>query len=174
VAVFTPSPHPDGPTAVYLRTLCFVFRGDRVLLIRRLHPPDEGYWNAIGGKIDRGEDPLEAAQRELKEEAGIEPVLEFRGVATVVVRSTGEHWTIFLFSAHVADSAVAIPSPEGPLRWARPDELDALPVLPDIPLLLPPLQETDRRVILAKFTYATPDLGTLESSFVWRSPHGPG
>jgi len=144
-----------------------------VLLIHRLHPPDEGYWNAIGGKIDRGEDPLEAAQRELKEEAGIEPALEFRGVATVVVRSTGEHWTIFLFSAHVDDAEVTA-SPEGPVRWVGPDELDALPVLPDIPLFLPHLKEADRGVILAKFTYATPDLATLEASLVRRSPHGPG
>lgn len=145
-----------------------------MLLIHRLHPPDEGYWNAIGGKIDRGEDPLEAAQRELKEEAGIEPALEFRGVATVVVRSTGEHWTIFLFSSRAEDAAVVVPSPEGPVRWVRPDELDALPVLPDIPLLLPHLREADRGVILAKFTYATRDIDTLESSLVRRSPHGHG
>lgn len=174
MAVFKPSPHPDGPTAVYLRTLCFVFRGDRLLLIHRLHPPDQGYWNAIGGKIDRGEDPLEAAQRELKEEAGIEPTLEFRGVATVVVRSTGEHWTIFLFSTHVEDSTLVIPSPEGPLRWVHPDELHTMPVLPDIPLLLPRVKDAARGVILAKFTYATPDLGTLEAALVRRSPHGHG
>jgi 8-oxo-dGTP diphosphatase len=166
VTHLTSSPHPEGPTAVYLRTLCFVFRRDRVLLIQRQHPPDEGYWNAPGGKIERGEDPLEAAQRELKEETGLEPALAFRGVATVVVRSTGEHWTIFLFTARVDEAAVARPSPEGALRWFHPDDLTTLPVLPDLPLLLPRVKEADGGIVFAKFVYATPDPGTLESSLV--------
>lgn len=164
MGVFAPRPHPEGPTAVYLRTLCFVFHGDRLLLIRRLHEPDAGYWNAIGGKIDRGEDPLDAAQRELWEETGIRAVLDFRGVATAIVRSTGEHWCIFLFSAHLEDLAVTASS-EGPLRWVAPDELATLSVLPDIPLLLPSVADP-AGVILATFTYATPDPGTLEMSSV--------
>ncbi|MDR7417324.1 MAG: NUDIX domain-containing protein [Armatimonadota bacterium] len=161
MGLLTPRPHPDGPTAVYLRTLVFVFHGDHLLLIFRERPPDAGMWNAIGGKINRGEDPLDAARRELQEEAGIEPSLTFRGVATVVVQSTGEHWVIFLFSGEVGDRAVT-PSPEGALRWASPAELAALPVLPDIPLLAPYMAGT-RRVILAKFTYAAPGLETVES-----------
>jgi 8-oxo-dGTP diphosphatase len=156
-------PHPQGPSAVYLRTLCFVFHGDRVLLIQRTRDPDAGYWNAPGGKIDRGEDPLDAARRELREETGLDAPLVFRGVATVVVEQTGEHWTIFLFSARVTDPAVAA-SAEGPLRWAAPDEVRALPVLPDIPLLLPALRDQEDRVVLAKFTYASADPATLIAS----------
>jgi 8-oxo-dGTP diphosphatase len=162
MGVVPPRPDNEGPAAVYLRTLCFVFCGQDVLLIQRQREPDAGYWNAIGGKINRGEGPLEAAQRELDEEAGITPTLKFRGVATVVVRSTGEHWVIFLFSAQVEDRAV-VPSAEGPLRWVAPDEIAALSVLPDIPLLLPHVRSS-ARVVLAKFVYATPDPGTLEGS----------
>lgn len=136
-----------------------------MLLIHRRRPPDAGAWNAVGGKIDRGEDPLEAAQREVLEEAGINPTLAFRGVATVVVRSTGEHWSIFLFSARVTERAVAA-SAEGPLRWASPGEVTALPVLPDIPLLLPHLKDDD--IILAKFVYASPDASSLETAVVRR------
>jgi 8-oxo-dGTP diphosphatase len=165
VGIFTPNPHPEGPAAVYLRTLCFVFSGDDLLLIYRHRPPDAGMWNVPGGKIDRGEDPLEAAQRELREEAGIEPALAFRGVATVIVRSTGEHWCIFLFSGAV-DDRVVTPSEEGPLRWASPGEIAGLPVLPDIPLLRPYLRNRGRSVILAKFTYAAPDLATVEASTI--------
>jgi 8-oxo-dGTP diphosphatase len=169
MGVSAPRPNPEGPAAVYLRTLCFVFCGQDVLLVHRQHEPDAGYWNAIGGKIDRGEDPLEAAQRELAEEAGISPALEFRGVATVVVRSTGEHWVIFLFSAQVEDRAV-VPSAEGPLRWVAPDEIAALSVLPDIPLLMPHVRGPDR-VVLGKFVYATPDPRTLEGSSVRASAY---
>ncbi len=165
MGVFAQRPHPDGPTAIYLRTLCFVFHGDDVLLIHRQHEPDAGFWNAPGGKIDRGEDPLDAARRELREEAGIEPPLEFRGVATAIVRSTGEHWAIFLFSARVEDRAV-VASHEGPLRWAGSGDIAVLRVLPDIPLLLPHVRDPHRPVVLAKFVYSTPDPGTLESADV--------
>ncbi|MDR7454252.1 MAG: NUDIX domain-containing protein, partial [Armatimonadota bacterium] len=153
-------PHPQGPTVVYLRTLCFVFHGDRVLLIQRTRDPEAGYWNAPGGKIDRGEDPLDAARRELREETGLDAPLAFRGVATVVVERTGEHWIIFLFAARAHDPAV-VASAEGPLCWAAPAEVAALPVLPDIPLLLPTLRDQEDRVILAKFTYASADPATL-------------
>jgi len=159
LSLFAPRPRPDDPTAIYLRTLCFIFHGDDVLLIQRRHDPDAGYWNAIGGRVNRGEDPLEGAQREVWEEAGIRPALEFRGVATVIVRSTGEHWAIFLFSGRVADRAVA-ESPEGPLRWAAPDEIASLPILADLPYLLP-YMSAGRGVALAKFTYATPDPQSL-------------
>jgi 8-oxo-dGTP diphosphatase len=151
--------------------LCFVFCGDDLLLIFRHRPPDAGMWNVPGGKIDRGEDPLEAARRELKEETGLAPALAFRGVATVIVRSTGEHWCIFLFSAAVDDRAV-MPSEEGPLRWASPEAIASLPVLPDIPLLLPHLR--GRGVILAKFTYAGADLATVETSIIRGAQHGFG
>jgi 8-oxo-dGTP diphosphatase len=165
MGVFAPRPHPDGPTAVYLRTLCFIFQGSDVLLIHRQRPPDAGYWNAIGGKIERGEDPLEAAAREVREEAGIAPALVFRGVATAIVRSTGEHWVIFLFAADVDDRTV-VASGEGPVRWVGPGELATLPVLPDIPLLLPHLRDRARTPIVAKFVYAMPDAGTLEATLV--------
>ncbi len=152
--VFHPRPHPGGPRAVYLRTLCFVFHGRRLLLIRqRSH--GSVWWNALGGKIERSEDPLEAAQREVWEEAGLRPALQFRGVATAIVASAGAHWTIFLFSGRVDRDHVA-PSPEGALRWAQPGDLRTLRVFPDLPLLLPPLRRP-RGVVLAKFIYATGD-----------------
>jgi 8-oxo-dGTP pyrophosphatase MutT (NUDIX family) len=171
MGLFKPNPHPDGPAAIYLRTLCFVFHDDRLLLIFRQRPPDPGVWNAVGGKIDRGEDPLEAARRELWEEAGIRPPLNFRGVATVIVRSTGEHWAIFMFSARVEDPAV-VESSEGSLRWVAPDEIAALPVLPDLPLLLPHILDPGAATMLAKFVYAGLDPGTLESSEIRGPLHG--
>jgi 8-oxo-dGTP diphosphatase len=164
MSIFRPNPHPQGPAAVYLRTLCFIFCDDDVLLIHRQRPPDVGVWNAVGGKVDRGEDPLDAAHREVREEAGISPPLAFRGVATVVVQSTGEHWAIFLFTARVFDRTVT-ESAEGPLCWASLDDLAQLPVLPDVPLLLPHLRD-DGGVIFAKFTYAAPDASSLVSAVV--------
>ena len=49
--------------------------GDRVLLVKKNRPAwQNGRFNLIGGKIEVGETPEQEALRELKEEAGFEPL----------------------------------------------------------------------------------------------------
>ncbi len=57
-----------------LMTLCFLRRGDEVLLGRKTRKIGKGLWNGIGGNFDKGEDKTmeDAARREVKEEIGIE------------------------------------------------------------------------------------------------------
>lgn len=52
--------------------LAVVVRQERVLLVRRLNPPDAGLWGFPGGRIEWGETSAEAALRELFEETGVE------------------------------------------------------------------------------------------------------
>lgn len=53
--------------------LCFVFDGDRVLLIHKKTGLGKGKVNAPGGRIEIGETPLQAAVRETQEEVGLTP-----------------------------------------------------------------------------------------------------
>ena len=48
-----------------------VRRGDEVLLIQRKFPPMQGAWAFPGGFVERDEDPMKAAFRELEEETGL-------------------------------------------------------------------------------------------------------
>ncbi len=59
-----------------------VFRDGKVLLVQRGKLPLRGIWSLPGGHIHRGERALEAAQRELAEETGVEADLQ--GVADAV------------------------------------------------------------------------------------------
>ncbi len=44
----------------------------RLLLIRRGHPPHAGLWSLPGGRVEAGESPEEAVEREVREETGLE------------------------------------------------------------------------------------------------------
>lgn len=108
-----------------------------MLLLHRRHPPNTGLWNGIGGKLNPGEDPYAACIREVAEEAGLHidhPVL--RAVLVISVKSTGDLWVLFTFTAF-APAEEPVASQEGELRWVELNALGTLPVLPDLPLLLP-------------------------------------
>ena len=63
-----------------LVTLCFIVRGDHVLLMRKKRGVGAGKINAPGGKVDPGETPLAAAIRETQEEICVTPLdPELRG-----------------------------------------------------------------------------------------------
>lgn len=52
--------------------ICFLFIKDELVMINRNKPPFMGMWNAIGGKVEKGETPEDATVREVMEESGIE------------------------------------------------------------------------------------------------------
>jgi ADP-ribose pyrophosphatase YjhB (NUDIX family) len=59
-----------------------VWKDDRLLLVKRAFPPRQGMWSLPGGRQAAGETVHQAAEREIREEAGIEITL--LGVAAVV------------------------------------------------------------------------------------------
>ena len=66
-----------------LLTLCFISRGNSVLLEMKKRGFGVGRWNGIGGKVEGGESIEAAAQRELHEEIGVvSDELERRAILT--------------------------------------------------------------------------------------------
>ena len=115
--------------AVYAR------RGDRVLVIehRRL-----ATWLPIGGELEAGETPLEAAKRELREETGLEgaflPLVDaLDGVPAGLIGyeehqagSKGTHMN-FVFVTQIAQAAEVTPNDEfDGYRWVDRDALAEL------------------------------------------------
>lgn len=56
---------------MYKHTLCFIKRNEEILMLNREYAPVKGLWNGVGGKIEKGETPLENTIREIKEETNI-------------------------------------------------------------------------------------------------------
>lgn len=80
--------------------------GGDVLLLKHSYGPD--VWSLPGGGLGRGEDPLEAARREVREELGVE-LGRIEPVATLEEVLSGSPHTAHVFAA-VCDQR---PQPDG-------------------------------------------------------------
>lgn len=133
-----------GTPALPYRLACLCDLRDaegRILLLRRLREPNRGLCSPIGGKLDTasGESPAQCAQREIREEAGLDiPVerLRLMGLISECAYEGRGHWLLFLYRVLGPVVLEAHDMPEGRLEWFTPEEVDALP-----------LPETDRRII---------------------------
>ena len=149
------------------RVLIFLFdQQNRVLLIKG--SPQKHLWaglyNGIGGHIEAGEDILEAAGRELFEETGISELsLDLCGQIMVdALPQVGV--AIFVFKGQYQGTPLSA-SEEGTLTWVGMDNLDSVPLVEDLPVLLPKVaqQGSSASMIIAKYAYGSE--GDLRISF---------
>lgn len=113
----------------------------RVLLLRRSKAPNLGLCSPIGGKLDMesGESPAQCAQREIREEAGLDIALDRLHLFGLISERAYEkrgHWLLFYYRVLGPVDVAAQDMDEGRLDWHDPAHLENLP-----------LPETDRRII---------------------------
>lgn len=98
----------------------------RVLLGRRAEDPDAGLWDALGGFLDEGEDPVFGVHRELREETGVEVEIGSYVGAYVDRYGNDPDATSVLNLVWEARIASGIPAPAddvSELRWFARDAL---------------------------------------------------
>lgn len=120
------------------RVLIFIFRDDEILFIKG--SPKKRLWanqyNGIGGHIERGEDILSAARREAYEETGLDVSGLFLCGTIIIDVEESVGVGIYVFRGNYSGGELAI-SDEGTLEWFRKEDLAGLPLVRDLPLLIP-------------------------------------
>lgn len=120
------------------RTLCFVLNGSDVLLMKRA-PHKRVFpnrYNGVGGHIERDEDPLASAKREILEETGL--IVDNLQLCAVYNIDAGEATGIvlFVFTAESASREV-IANDEGTLYWIPKTDVNQYDLVEDLPIILP-------------------------------------
>jgi len=125
------------------RTAIFLRRGDSFLLLKGA--PTKRLWankyNGLGGHVEKGEDILSAAKRELLEETGLTSELWLCGILIV---DAGEQGIALYFFTGDCPQGDPAPSTEGLAEWIPFDQISMLPVVEDLPVLLAKIRTMKR------------------------------
>lgn len=90
-----------------------ILRDARILLYKRMRPPEAGYWNIVGGKVDHMEPAEQAARREAEEETGLTiGRIERIGMTEQIIDADRQHWISVLYLARDIEGEPQLTEPD--------------------------------------------------------------
>lgn len=110
-----------------------VFKEDRVLLVRRGQPPAEDFWAIPGGRVKIGETLQQAAEREIREETGVQiraakPIYTFDVIERDESDGVRFHYVIVDLSADYVSGELSAGDDAVDVRWVSAEEIKMLAV----------------------------------------------
>jgi 8-oxo-dGTP diphosphatase len=134
------------PNMEYVAGLMFSKDRSKLAMVIKNRPKwQEGLFNAIGGKIEEGEDPADCMVREFREETGVETTRLEWSYFTAIEGSWGKVYFYKMFSDKaytvqtVEDEVIQLVNPIdlprniiGNLRWMIPLAMDGNVNVPEI------------------------------------------
>ena len=131
---------------VELTTLCMAYRGEELLLQKRVKTDWRGYCFP-GGHVEQGESIVDSVIREMKEETGL-TVLRPRLCGIKQFSIEGGRYLVFFFKSNEFTGDL-LDSEEGPVCWVSRAELPKLNTVSDFMQML----EVFDREELTEFQY---------------------
>ena len=125
--------YPDRPL---LGVGAIIVQADRVLLVRRAHPPLQGEWSIPGGLVETGETTKEAVIREVREETGleIEPV-RLVEVFERILRDQDSrvqyHFVVIDYLCRIVSGEACPGTDVSEIRWVPLEKLQELEITPE-------------------------------------------
>ncbi len=114
-------------------TLCYIKRNSSYLLLyrnKKKNDPNEGKWIGVGGGILPGEEPIQGAVREVREETGLnlDPAL-FVKIGHILFKSPkwGDE-IMYLYRVDLSEDVNVSCCDEGTLSWIEEEKMDSLPM----------------------------------------------
>ena len=125
-----PMASPVQPSHPQVAVSAAIFRGDRILLVRRARSPAKGFYSLPGGRVEFGESLHTALHREIDEETGLR--IEILGLAgwreVLPGDSGGGHYVIMSFAARWTAREPVLNDEHDDFKWIDPDALGDLKV----------------------------------------------
>jgi len=138
------------------RTLIFIEKGREILTLTKNNRNSFGFGkiNGVGGHIERGEDPFEAARREVFEETGLR--IDELQLAAILFIDVGKNpgIQVFVFKGYFPGGELR-ESEEGRLEWIEIGNLlKSEKIVKDLPMLINILQHHHKNKLPAIIKYA--------------------
>jgi 8-oxo-dGTP diphosphatase len=100
-----------------------IVREGRVLAMRRAaHKPGAGLWETLSGRLEPGEAPLDAVAREIREESGLEVVVDPRPVDSYAGRRGDAPMIVVVYRARWVAGEVRRSDEHDDHAWWTPEE----------------------------------------------------
>ncbi len=104
-----------------------VFRGDRVLTMRRAAGSEAGprIWESVSGRVEPGEDPRDAAEREVLEETGLPVMIRDTPVDAYAMKRRGRPMVVIVYRGDAPHGEVARSAEHDAHEWLPFEEATA-------------------------------------------------
>ncbi len=126
------SKHLDELGKINLATETYVIKDNKVLMFKRSDTASKfpGFWTVPGGHIDRSEDALTGAIREIEEETGVKvnsDDIKLKAVTLNYHTDLREVWVSFVFLATIKENQpVKGIDEEGKAKWIELNKLKTM------------------------------------------------
>jgi 8-oxo-dGTP diphosphatase len=118
----------DEPKGLHVVSVAaLVVRNRRILAMRRAakNLAGPGLWETLSGRVEHGEEPREAVEREIAEECGLEVQLEVRPFDAYAATRRGHPMIVILYRAQYLGGEVCISEEHDEYAWLTAEEFAA-------------------------------------------------